>query len=349
MNQDLWNNVSAYDFDKPPSEYGFSTRLAHENYWTIGFTAQAILEYKKFMYLAAVSDFMVAPSSIVDQVWHQHLIFTQSYRDFCVILGKQIQHIPSTHNKADFEKFEMAKERTSKLYELNFGAQPGNIWSYGDMYESLHMQKARYKLRSTTIFGLFVSIVCTAPAYFILRSIYIRIDNPDFLWGFAALMTISFFLLEFSNKIRLRNIVSGFDPASFVYNLNALEVVCLHKQSFTHVANAAVNELVENGTIKVNSDDSIELAGGNPTNDMQHQIISSLSELGATHYPILLSLLRTKPIFRNIPRSMDAFQKYFNKSKKFERIYYTNFSLLALLMIVLFTRIVTGVLRDKPI
>ena len=40
MNQELWDKIVAFDFDNPPSEYGFSTRLANENYWTKEFTLQ---------------------------------------------------------------------------------------------------------------------------------------------------------------------------------------------------------------------------------------------------------------------------------------------------------------------
>ena len=75
----LWNKVLAFQFEKENDEYGFTVRLSTENLWTINFTEKAILEYKKFMYLAAVSDQMVSPSEIVDTVWHQHLIFTGSY------------------------------------------------------------------------------------------------------------------------------------------------------------------------------------------------------------------------------------------------------------------------------
>jgi len=70
------------------SEYGFSTRLANENYWTIDFTKKAVAEYKKFKYLAATSELMVSHSEIVDVVWHQHLIFTNSYSELCRMLGK---------------------------------------------------------------------------------------------------------------------------------------------------------------------------------------------------------------------------------------------------------------------
>lgn len=85
MNDTLWKSIQQFDFDHPPGEYSFSIRLASENQWTKDFTEKAILEYKKFMYLAAISDVMVSPSIIVDTVWHQHLIFTQSYQDFLCV------------------------------------------------------------------------------------------------------------------------------------------------------------------------------------------------------------------------------------------------------------------------
>lgn len=350
MNQELWSKIVAFDFDNPPSEYGFSTRLANENFWTTEFTNQAILEYKKFMYLATTSEFMVSPSEIIDNVWHQHLIFTQSYQDFCNILGKQIQHIPSTHNREEFEKFKQAKERTIKFYERDFGKQPKNIWTYNDMFKSLNLEKAKFKLRTFIIFGILAFICLTVPAYFLLRPIYVQIGNPYFILGFIALALATFLLLEFYNKSKLKNIVSGFDETSFISNLQPFELVYLKTQKLSDVINGTVNELVDNGTIKVNENNSIELAKSNATiNNSQLQVTSALTELGTTYYPNLLRKLATKPIFWNIPNSMDAFRKYFNKSKKFGRLFYTNFAILTLLILLSFTRIVTGVLRDKPV
>jgi hypothetical protein len=68
MNQKLWNQIQAFDFDQPQADYSFSIRLADENFWTEEFTQQATLEYKKFMYLAVISDQMVSPSEIIDKV-----------------------------------------------------------------------------------------------------------------------------------------------------------------------------------------------------------------------------------------------------------------------------------------
>src|SRR5690242_2787950 len=137
VNVERWNAVRDFDLDSPISEYGFSVRLARENFWSRNFTEKAILEYKKFMCLAATSDQMVSPSEVIDVVWHQHLIFTQSYNDFCSVLGKQIQHVPSTHNREEAEKFRAAKERTLKLYTSEFGQQPRDVWEYNGMYDSL--------------------------------------------------------------------------------------------------------------------------------------------------------------------------------------------------------------------
>ncbi|NDH04918.1 hypothetical protein EBX93_03205 [bacterium] len=187
MNQELWQKIHDFDLDKPHGEYGFSTRLAMENFWTQEFTRQAILEYKKFMFLAAISDFMVSPSKIIDVVWHQHLVFTQSYQEFCNLLGKQVQHLPSTRNREEFEKFRQAKERTAKSYETNFGTQPEILWAHHDMFESLNLEKAKYKLRSIIIFGILALICLAIPAYFLLQPLYIHIDNPDFITGFFML------------------------------------------------------------------------------------------------------------------------------------------------------------------
>ncbi len=351
MNLSLWNKVVDFDFDNPPSEYGFSIRLANENYWTKSFTQQAILEYKKFMYLAATSDFMVSPSEIVDTVWHQHLIFTQSYQDFCNILGKQIQHIPSTHNKEDFEKFKNAKERTTKFYERDFGQQPNNIWEYNDMFESLNLEKAKFKIRTFVIVGILASICLAVPAYFLLKPIYVHIGNPNFIISLIILIGSTFLLLEFYNRKILNKIVSRFDKNSFVYNLQPYEVVFSKTQKFANVINGAVNELIEKGIIKVHTDNSIELANTTNTtlNKEQLQITAALRELGLTYYPNLLRKVSMKPAFGNVVNCIHAFRKYFNKSKKFGMLFYTNFGVLIILLLVSFTRIVTGVLRDKPV
>jgi uncharacterized protein (TIGR04222 family) len=355
MITNLWNSVADFNLDNSPGDYGFSIRLAKENQWTQAFTDQAILEYKKFMYLAATAESMVSPSEIIDIVWHQHLIFTQSYNDFCTLLGKPIQHIPSTHNKADAEKFRQAKERTTALYTQHFGKPPKNIWAFNDMHGILHLKKAKIPLETFVTFGILIFIVLTIPAYFLLQPAYARTGSSDFIPVFLILAAGIILSLEFFNRYILKELVSEFDRTSFIYHLHPSELIYLKTQKLSGVISASVNELVQNGTLKINSDKTIELARDEKTNHLElsnashRQIISALQGLGKTLYSKLLTNLLAHPIFSNAARSMDAFIARFHESEKFGYLFYTNFGVLAFLLLFAVTRVVTGIVKDKPV
>jgi uncharacterized protein YbcV (DUF1398 family) len=350
MNKELWNKILQFDFDNSPSEYGFSIRLANENFWTKEFTELAIVEYKKFMYLATTSEFMVSPSQIVDTVWHQHLIFTQSYQNFCTLIGKQIQHIPSTHNKVEFDKFKQAKERTKELYSILFGEQPNIIWEYKDMYESLNLDKAKFKIRSFIIFGILTFVVLTIPSYFLLKPLYLEIHNPNFIIGFITLCLSTFLGLEIYNQHKLKNITKEFNKNSFIYQLHPFELVYLKTQKLGNVINGTVNELIDNKTILVNSDNTIKLSNvKSTTSKEQLQTITVLEEFEKISYPTFLKHLTNKPVFKNTVNCMDAFQKYFNKSKKFGNLFYVNFGVLSILLMLSIIRLTIGALREKPV
>ena len=350
MNKDLWEKIELFDFDHPPSEYDFTLRLAHENYWTQNFTKQAILEYKKFMYLAAVSDMMVSPSEILDTVWHQHLIFTKSYSEFCTILGKQIQHIPSTHNKEDFQKFKLAKERTTKLYETHFGKQPESIWDHANPYESLNLKKSNFKLRTSLIIGIIAFIVLSFPLYFLLKPLYFNIKNPDFIFLFLGLIIISFVVLEWYNRRKFAQAIHLFDKDSFVFDLQPYELIYLKDRNISSVVNGTVNELIDNGSIKINEDQTISTNKLTFIQSREHQqVIDLLNDIGKTSYPNFLIQLITKPAFSNIIKSMDEVKKYFIRSKVFSNLFVLNFIVFLSLIMFGFLRIVTGILRDKPV
>ncbi|HTF02426.1 MAG TPA: hypothetical protein VK826_00310 [Bacteroidia bacterium] len=57
-NAALWDAIQNFEFDDPLDVYGFSLRLAKENFWTRDFTLRAIHEYRRFMYLAATQWFL---------------------------------------------------------------------------------------------------------------------------------------------------------------------------------------------------------------------------------------------------------------------------------------------------
>lgn len=132
-NQDLWNRIEAFELDMPGAIQPFSKRLAQENKWTYAFALESIEEYKKFIYLACISNHPVSPSYPIDQVWHLHLIYTKSYWiDFCKsVLEKEIHHKPSTGNKEDKAELKALYKETLSLYQDEFKTRaPEHIWTF---------------------------------------------------------------------------------------------------------------------------------------------------------------------------------------------------------------------------
>jgi hypothetical protein len=108
----------------------FTTRLAREHGWSIGFARTAILEYMRFCFLAAVSSTPVTPSEHVDAVWHLHLTYSRDYWDvWCkVILQTQLHHDPTQGGVLEQRRYRLQYAATLAVYERFFGAPPELLW-----------------------------------------------------------------------------------------------------------------------------------------------------------------------------------------------------------------------------
>ncbi|MDO7884785.1 TIGR04222 domain-containing membrane protein [Hymenobacter cheonanensis] len=127
---ELWNRLVALDLDGPAA-LPFSRRLARDNGWPPAFAERVVLEYKKFVYLAATCGHPVTPSDEVDQAWHLHLVYTRSYWDeLCgQVLGFALHHGPTQGGAAEGHKFQDWYAATRQAYEAAFGsAPPADIW-----------------------------------------------------------------------------------------------------------------------------------------------------------------------------------------------------------------------------
>jgi hypothetical protein len=130
-NPTLWQRISQFSLDEEAIDLPFSKRLARENGWTLTFAKRAIEEYKKFTYLACVSDTPVTPSDEVDQVWHLHLTYTRSYwDDFCTsTLQRKLHHGPTKGGATEGAKFHGWYEHTKAQYAEEFDASPPlDLW-----------------------------------------------------------------------------------------------------------------------------------------------------------------------------------------------------------------------------
>lgn len=128
---ELWNRIDAFELDDPDSDFSFSDRLARENGWKHAYTLRCIEEYKRFMYLVCKSGHPVTPSDQVDQVWHLHLLYTQSYWvEFCEkTIGRKIHHEPTKGGQKEKDRYHNYYEETRASYKKFFQEDaPSDIW-----------------------------------------------------------------------------------------------------------------------------------------------------------------------------------------------------------------------------
>lgn len=127
----LWTRILNFPLDDPSHTLRFSHRLARENNWDIHYAASVTTAYRKFLFLCAVAHFPVTPSDAVDQAWHLHMTYTESYwTDLCRdILGKPLHHNPTKGGLAEGLKFYNQYEATLQLYQEKVNEEPpANIW-----------------------------------------------------------------------------------------------------------------------------------------------------------------------------------------------------------------------------
>ncbi|MBK8847454.1 MAG: hypothetical protein IPO27_13265 [Bacteroidetes bacterium] len=127
----LWDEIVAKFGGQHPSAKSFAHKLSRKLKWAKGFTRKAIWEYKKFVYLGVVSDFSVTPSKAIDQVWHEHLLFSAGYRNFCTeVIHHNFDHSPELVSlESQTEAFQAQYFQTIQLYKVEFGMEPpSDIW-----------------------------------------------------------------------------------------------------------------------------------------------------------------------------------------------------------------------------
>ncbi|PJJ59522.1 TIGR04222 domain-containing membrane protein [Hymenobacter chitinivorans] len=127
---ELWSRLDALDLDAA-TPLSFTHRLARDNAWPPDFARRVVLEYKKFVFLAATCNHPVTPSDEVDQAWHLHLVYTRSYWDeLCgQVLGFPLHHGPTQGGAAEGHKFRDWYAKTLQAYYAAFGSvPPADIW-----------------------------------------------------------------------------------------------------------------------------------------------------------------------------------------------------------------------------
>lgn len=127
----LWSALATMRIEQPGAAMTFTSRLAGENGWTIGFAREVVQEYRRFLYLAATSAEPVTPSDEVDQAWHLHLTYSRHYwGELCEeILKRPLHHGPTEGGADENTRYLHQYERTLELYRATFaGDPPAAVW-----------------------------------------------------------------------------------------------------------------------------------------------------------------------------------------------------------------------------
>jgi len=99
------------------------TRLVKAQKWKRKHAIKACKLYKNFLHLKKkFPNIHLVPSTDIDEVWHNHILFTNKYMfDSEKIFGKLMHHNPLSESDADLQNNENAFEITQQLYFQEFG------------------------------------------------------------------------------------------------------------------------------------------------------------------------------------------------------------------------------------
>jgi hypothetical protein len=85
-------------------------------------------EVLRFLHLISLSGERLTPSRIVDDAWHEFILCTRLYADYCQAqFGRFIHHHPGGDETVNRKQF----RRTIELYRQYFGPPDPAIWGEG--------------------------------------------------------------------------------------------------------------------------------------------------------------------------------------------------------------------------
>lgn len=121
MDQQLWQRVEAMDLAP------ICARMQSPGYelpqWPDDLLATLTLLYRRFFYLLCrYPDEGLVPTKEIDEIWHNHILFTKRYhRDCQAIAGRYLHHTPDDPDCPNDELMQHGFERTKARYKQTFG------------------------------------------------------------------------------------------------------------------------------------------------------------------------------------------------------------------------------------
>ena len=189
----LWSAIQQFPLDDPDAAINFSRKLAAEQKWSPAFTQKAIDEYRKFIFLCCIAPKGASPSKTVDEVWHLHLTYSQSYWiKLCKeTLGKDIHHHPSGGGEEEDHRHVQWYADTLQLYETVFESPPpADIWPPPNKHHTpIEIPKKIGRIRNEikALIFLLLLIPLVINAYWFPHFNPFTLTGPQFLVFFPLL------------------------------------------------------------------------------------------------------------------------------------------------------------------
>jgi len=104
-----------------------SFKLEKEYAWSSESLAMIVPLYKQWLILqACYKTYSIAPSTIIDEFWHMHILDTRKYMEDCqLVFGEYLHHFPyfGLRSEQDEKELNEGFELTKKLYKHHFNVE----------------------------------------------------------------------------------------------------------------------------------------------------------------------------------------------------------------------------------
>ncbi|MEE3371137.1 MAG: hypothetical protein VX346_17525 [Planctomycetota bacterium] len=88
-------------------------------------THHVLCEVLRFLLLSCEHGRPLTPSHVVDLAWHEWILFTRAYTEFCQTqFGRYIHHTPGGESEDNLNRYQL----TLQLYETRFGPPNTTYW-----------------------------------------------------------------------------------------------------------------------------------------------------------------------------------------------------------------------------
>jgi uncharacterized protein (TIGR04222 family) len=352
---ELLERLEAFTFDQPGTQFTFAQRLARETQWSPGYTRRAIAEYRRFLFLCMQAGSPMCPSEAVDEVWHLHLIYTRSYwEDLCQgVLGRPLHHGPTRGGTQEKEKHHRMYEETLESYRRFFGeVPPSDLWPSVERRFREAAQYVRVNRRTTWLvnkprwlMGVVAMSALSLAGCELRGTSVFDYSGSDFIAFFGCLLVglvAVLVLLRAWCRLELSNRIYAKEPKDPY-------MIAMLSGGGQHAIVAALCELTRRGMLLIPSITRIARkpgvtapAGMHPFEDALWQrippVLASMKEINTAvgvELRAMAGSLSRDGMMLSIPM-----QNRFRLTVKL---------LISLVLLAGVVKVVTGVVRDKPV